>query len=63
MMYKYTMTDFQQEFKKLFGNSYSVENYDWTKPRNFDSLSNDCSKAEAALISSLTSEAYNYYRI
>lgn len=55
------MTNFSEEFKKVFGNSCSIENYDWTKPRFFDSLGNDCYGAEAALMASLTSEAYNKY--
>lgn len=52
------MTNFSEEFKKVFGNSCSIENYDWTKPRFFDSLGNDCYGSEAALMASLTSEAY-----
>ena len=56
------MTDFASEFKKIFSNSCSIENYDWTKPRLWDSLNNDCYGSEVALLSSLTSEAYNKYR-
>ena len=55
------MTDFASEFKKVFGNSCPPMT-DWTKPRYFDSLNSDCYAAEAALLASLTSEAYNKYR-
>ncbi|MBR1610484.1 MAG: hypothetical protein IJ672_03200, partial [Methanobrevibacter sp.] len=34
---------------------------DWTAPRYFDSMENDCYKAEAALLSELSSEAYNLF--
>lgn len=51
------MTDFASEFKKVFGNSCPPQT-DWTQPRYFDSLNNDCYGAEAALMASLTSEAY-----
>lgn len=52
---------FASEFTKLFSNSCSVKNTDWTKPRYFDSTNNDCYASEAALVSSLTSEAYGNY--
>lgn len=32
------MTDFNEEFKKIFSNSCSIENYDWNTPRFFDAL-------------------------
>ena len=32
------MTNFSEEFKKVFGNSCSIENYDWSQPRFFDAL-------------------------
>lgn len=54
------MTDFASEFRKVFGNSCPPQT-DWTQPRYFDSLNNDCYAAEAALMASLTSEAYNKY--
>lgn len=55
------MTDFASEFKKIFSNSCPPQT-DWTKPRFFDSLNSDCYGSEVALLSSLTSEAYNKYR-
>lgn len=56
-------TSFAAEFNKLFknGGGCSVKNTDWNAPRYFDSTSNDCYSAEAALVSSLTSEAYGKY--
>lgn len=54
------MTNFNEEFKKVFGNSCPPMS-DWNKPRYFDANTNDCYAAEAALMSSLTSEAYNMY--
>ena len=51
------MTDFASEFKKVFSNSCPPQT-DWTKPRFFDSLNSDCYGSEAALMASLTSEAY-----
>lgn len=54
------MTDFASEFEKVFGNGCPPQT-DWTQPRYFDSLNNDCYGSEAALMSSLTSEAYNKY--
>lgn len=53
-------TDFASEFKKVFGNSCQPTT-DWTKPRYFDSLNNDCYAAEAALMASLASEAYGTF--
>lgn len=55
------MTDFASEFNKVFGNSCNISGYDWNKKRYFDSINNECYAAEAALIASLTSEAYNKY--
>lgn len=55
------MTDFQKEFNKIFSNDCSVENYDWNKKRFFDPVNNDCYKSETALMSSITSEAYNKF--
>lgn len=52
---------FQSEFTKLFNGGCSVQNTDWNAPRYFDSTSNDCYSAEAALVSSLTSEAYGNF--
>lgn len=54
------MTDFASEFKKIFSNSCPPQT-DWNQPRYFDSLNNDCYGSEAALMASLTSEAYNKY--
>lgn len=51
------MTDFASEFKKVFGNSCPPQT-DWNQPRFFDSLNSDCYGSEAALMASLTSEAY-----
>ena len=53
--------DYAAEFRKLFSNGCSVQGWDWTAPRYFDSTENDCYSAEAALISELTSEAYNNF--
>ena len=55
------MTNFNKEFKKIFSNSCPPHT-DWNTPRFFDSLGNDCYGSEVALLSSLTSEAYNKYR-
>lgn len=55
------MTDFASEFKKIFSNSCPPQT-DWNQPRFFDSLNSDCYGSEAALMASLTSEAYNKYR-
>ena len=51
------MTNFNEEFKKVFGNSCPPQT-DWSVPRFFDSLNNPCYASEVALLSSLTSEAY-----
>ena len=53
---------YASEFSKLFkqGNC-SVQGKDWTAPRYFDGMENDCYKAEAALLSELSSEAYNMF--
>ena len=53
-------TDFNSEFKRIFGNSCAPVT-DWSQPRFFDSQNNDCYGAEAALMASLTSEAYNKF--
>lgn len=50
---------YSEEFQKLYNSaSCLTQNWDWSQNRWFDPDSN-CSKAEIALISSLTSEAYN----
>ncbi len=54
------MTDFNQEFQKIFSNGCPPTT-DWNQPRPFDALNNDCYGAEAALMASLTSEAYNKF--
>lgn len=53
--------DYAAEFRKLFQGGCTVKNKDWNAPRYFDSQNNDCYAAEAALMSSLTSEAYSNY--
>jgi hypothetical protein len=53
-------TDFASEFRKVFSNSCPPQT-DWNQPRYFDSLNSDCYASEAALLSSLTSEAYNKF--
>lgn len=55
------MTDFASEFAKVFNNGCAPANTDWNAPRYFDSLNNPCYEKEAALTSSLTSEAYNQF--
>lgn len=55
------MTDFASELAKVFSNGCSPANTDWNAPRYFDSLNNPCYEKEAALMSSLTSEAYNQF--
>lgn len=54
------MANYAEEFSKLYKGNCSVKNKDWTAERFFDSTA-DCYAAEAALVSSLTSEAYNTY--
>lgn len=55
-------TDYASEFTKLFkSGSCSVKNKDWNAPKYFDSQNNDCYAAEAALMSSLTSEAFGNF--
>lgn len=55
------MTDFASELSKIFANGCSIAGTDWTSARYFDSLNNDCYASEAALASSLTSEAYSNF--
>jgi len=55
--------DYASEFTRLFGGGCSVQNKDWSKEKYFDSKNNDCYAAEAALMSSLTSEAYSNFGI
>lgn len=52
--------DKREEFQKLYQNGCGVKNWDWNTERYFDSTS-DCYKSEAALMSSLTEEAYGMY--
>ena len=55
-------TNYAAEFNRLFtGAGCSVENKDWNVPKYFDGQNNDCYKAEAALQSSLASEAYSNF--
>lgn len=57
-------TNFASEFSKVMGGgagACSVKGKDWNEKRYFDPESSDCYKAEAALISELTSEAYGNY--
>lgn len=54
------MADYASEMARLFGGNCSVSGRDWNKDRFFDSNS-ECYGSEAALMSSLTSEAYNKF--
>lgn len=55
-------TDFAAEFARIFQGGCGVVNKDWSKPEMFDGTDErGCYANEAALISSLTSEAYNKY--
>lgn len=58
-------TDFNAEFNRIFGaGGCSVSGWNWENPIPFDSLDEEsCYANEAALMSSLTSEAYNMYGI
>ncbi len=50
---------YSEEFQNLYNSaSCLTQNWDWSANRWFDPES-ECSKSEAALVSSLTSEAYN----
>lgn len=51
---------FQDEYNRLFVNGCKVSGKDWTKYRYFDPI-NPCYSGEAALVSSLTSEAYSNF--
>lgn len=51
---------FQDEYNRLFSNGCKVSGRDWNKSRYFDP-SDACYSGEAALVSSLTSEAYSNY--
>ena len=52
---------FASEFARIFSTTgCTIEGYDWNKPHYFDP-SSECYSAEAALMSSLTSEAYNKF--
>jgi len=54
-------THFAAEFNKIFSTTgCTIEGYDWNQPHYFDPNS-DCYAAEAALMSELTSEAYNKF--
>lgn len=55
---------YQDEFNRIFGNAggCSVSGWNWNQPMPFDGTDpNSCYSNEAALISSLTSEAYNTF--
>lgn len=55
-------TDFAAEFAKLFQGGCGVMNKDWSQPERFDGTDpRGCYANEAALMSSLTSEAFNKY--
>lgn len=57
-------TNFASEFSRVMkgmGGACSVKGKDWNAKRYFDPESSDCYKAEAALISELTSEAYGNF--
>ena len=52
---------FASEFAKIFSTTgCTIEGYDWNKPHYFDPNA-ECYAAETALISELTSEAYNKF--
>lgn len=57
------MTDFTAEFNRVFrGGGCSVSGYDWNQKQLFDGTDpNNCYANEAALMASLTSEAYNKF--
>ena len=57
-------TDFQEEFNRIWGaaGGCSVSGWNWNQPMPFDGTDpNSCYANEAALMSSLTSEAYNQF--
>lgn len=54
------MTNFNEEFSRVFSNTCGPIT-DWNEPRPFDANNNECYKREAALMASLTSEAYNNF--
>lgn len=55
-------TDFASEFNRLYQGGCGITNKDWSKPEMFDGTDpRGCYANEAALMSSLTSEAYNKY--
>lgn len=55
-------TDFAAEFSRLFQGGCGVTGKDWSKPELFDGTDErNCYANEAALMESLTSEAYNKY--
>ena len=55
-------TDFASEFTRLFQGGCGIINRDWTQAQSFDSTNSaSCYSNEAALVASLTSEAYNNY--
>src|SRR5574344_2139337 len=54
-------THFAQEFARIFSTTgCSIAGYDWNQNHYFDPNS-DCYAAETALMSELTSEAYNQF--
>lgn len=54
-------TNFEKEFQRIFSTTgCTIKGYDWSQNHYFDTTS-DCYSAEAALMSSLTSEAYNKF--
>ncbi len=54
------MTNFNEEFAKVFSNNCGPST-DWSQPQPFNGSTNECYKREAALMASLTSEAYNNF--
>lgn len=55
-------TDFAAEFSRLFQGGCGVASKDWTKPELFDGTdARGCYANEAALVESITSEAYDKY--
>lgn len=58
------MTDFASEFTRIFHGGSSISGYDWSQKQLFDGTDPDnCYSNEAALMASITSEAYNKFGI
>lgn len=58
------MTDFAAEFARVFAGNCKLSATDWNQAQAFDGSSDEnCYAGEAALVASLTSEAYSNYGI